>query len=562
MTHNKAGGYISNIKFNNGKSVEINKNDIVIFVGPNNAGKSQSLKDIYKLSGVNEQGMVVSDVTITKYQYPISTMLDDFATYEGHGIYKHYHFLDRTYAMASYSEEDYQKSATHSSFCNLFVANLDTATRLLTCLPAKNIPRNANKTHPIHFATFKPEYRKKLSTNFKKAFGMELIPNTHYGAIIPLCMGEQVTLTEQFDDEQTRQEAYAGVLEQYKQVHMQGDGIISFTSILLYLMLDNFCTYLIDEPESFLHPPQAHIMGQIIGQELSSQQQAFISTHSEDIIKGLLDVCPERIKIIRITREEDINSFAVLDNSIFNDVWKDPLLKYSNIMSGLFHKSVVLCESDSDCKMYSIIESHIKQTAGTYSETLFIHCGGKQRMAKIAVALRALNVDVKLIPDIDVLNDEATFQKIVSAFDIDWTTIQNDYNVLVSNLHSPKEHIIRKEAQQIIDNILNSSKKDTLSNKEITDIRSTISTLSKWSIIKSTGIAGIPAGDATAAFNRINQILKNNNIFIVPVGELECFIKEIGGHGPDWVNKVIETYPNLNDNIYDKIKAFINELNS
>ena len=43
------GGYISKITFNNGNELEVKENDIVIFVGPNNAGKSQSLKDVYEL---------------------------------------------------------------------------------------------------------------------------------------------------------------------------------------------------------------------------------------------------------------------------------------------------------------------------------------------------------------------------------------------------------------------------------------------------------------------------------------------------------------------------------
>ena len=47
MNHEKAGGYISRITFNNGESLDISRDDIVIFVGPNNAGKSQSLNDIY-----------------------------------------------------------------------------------------------------------------------------------------------------------------------------------------------------------------------------------------------------------------------------------------------------------------------------------------------------------------------------------------------------------------------------------------------------------------------------------------------------------------------------------
>lgn len=176
----------------------------------------------------------------------------------------------------------------------------------------------------------------------------------------------------------------------------------SFVGILLQLMLDYICVYLIDEPESFLHPPQARIMGEIIGETLSNQQQAFISTHSEDIIKGLLDVAPKRLKIIRITREGNTNSFAVLDNDNLRKLWADPLLKYSNIMSAIFHKNVVLCESDSDCKMYS---------------------------------------------------------------------------------------------------------------------------------------------------------------FLVPVGELENFVRTVGGHGPAWVNKVLEQYPDLNDSMYGDIKKFIHNIN-
>ena len=45
----KMGGYISKLVFNNGLEISIKENDIVVFVGPNNAGKSQSLKDIYEL---------------------------------------------------------------------------------------------------------------------------------------------------------------------------------------------------------------------------------------------------------------------------------------------------------------------------------------------------------------------------------------------------------------------------------------------------------------------------------------------------------------------------------
>ena len=46
-------------------------------------------------------------------------------------------------------------------------------------------------------------------------------------------------------------------------------------------------------------------------------------------------------------------------------------------------------------------------------------------------------------------------------------------------------------------------------------------------------------------------------IYLVPVGELEMFVKSVGGHGPNWVNKVLEKYPDFNNEIYNDIKDFV-----
>ena len=560
MPNEKAGGYLSQLEFNNGQILDVAANDIVVFVGPNNTGKSQSLKDLYALAEAKVPSVVISDISMRKYTSPISAVLSKISTGSNQGSYISYSILGHNMAVFSNTDRDFPKNRFFGDYRDLFVVNLDTSARLTICKPPKNIRRNQSKAHPIHYAAFDSKYRKWLSDSFKKAFDVEITPNTQFGSEIPLCIGKPVQLDGAYEDEQSRQEAYADILGAYRQAQNQGDGIKSFTGILLYLMLDYYCTYLIDEPESFLHPPQARIMGQIIGQTLSDQQQAFISTHSEDIIKGLLEVCPERIKIVRITREDDTNHFSILNNSEFTQVWKDPLLKYSNIMASLFHKSVVLCESDSDCKLYSIIEGHIRQKEGKYSETLFIHCGGKHRMAKIVTALRSLNIRVKLIPDIDVLNDQGVFKGIVEAFGVDFGAIQRDYNNIVSNLHSPKETINRNLAKAEIIQVLDGSKNAELSKYEIKDIREVISIKSKWEGLKIAGINAIPPGNATASFRAMDQILRSAGIHIVPVGELECFVKEVGGHGPEWVNNVLEAYPNLDDDVYKNVTQFIESM--
>ena len=558
-----AGGYVSKLVFNNGESVDIKQDDIVLFVGPNNSGKSQSLKDIYALSLSEAKRVVISAAEFSKYPGSVTELLKRVSVEVEHGSQTGYHYFNGLMYVDLNTDEWYiNQYPNHQGFRDLFVANLDTEKRLSTCTPPNTITRNAVKQHPIHYAAFDSDYRKWLSTNFKKAFGVEITPNILNGATIPLCIGQPVKLdTVEYDDEQSRQEAYAEVLDTYPQVQNQGDGIKSFTGILLYLMLNYYCTFLIDEPESFLHPPQARIMGQIIGESLSDHQQAFISTHSEDIIKGLMETCPERLKIIRITRDGNTNFFSVLDNEKFNEVWGDPLLKHSNIMSSLFHKTVVLCESDADCQMYSIMENHIKQKQGKYSEALFIHCGGKHRMAKVITALKSLNVDVRVVPDLDALNNEGVFKGIVEACGIDWEAIQRDYRTIVSQVESyTREPINRFVAKAAINAVLDKASEAILTASDIKEITGIIKMPSKWEEIKHNGISAFPAGDARSAFGRLDSIAKNNGIYLVPAGELECFIKEVGGHGPAWVNNVLEKYHDFDDPVFNTIKDFVASL--
>ena len=553
--------YISELKFNNGDILPIAENDIVIFVGPNNVGKSQALKDIYKKCANDCPTIVITDVKTVKGKSQLLPFLSSLssASDDGHYLYYDINGQNVNYHKNS-GEQNFQNDYNYGQYRNLFVSQLTTEARLGICWPAPSINRNETWTNPIHYASFDYKYGKWLSDNFHKAFGDDVTTNYLHGATIPLCIGKEIQLNGSYDNEIQRIDEFAKILESYKQVDAQGDGIKSFTGILLYLMLDYYCTYLIDEPESFLHPPQAKIMGQIIGETLKSNQQAFISTHSEEFIKGLLDVCEDRLKIVRIMRSGDANSFSILVNQKIKSVFGDPLLKHSNIMSSLFHKTVVLCESDSDCKFYSVIENHLKQTEDKYSETLFIHCGGKHRMARVADALRALNVDIRLIPDIDVLNDENIIMGIAKVFGIAWDKIKTDYNTFVSNLHSPKEKITRANAKNDINRILDAAKASVLTQNEIKQIKEVIKTESKWDSVKHGGRHAIPAGDATIAFNRLDCEFRKHGIFLVPVGEMECFVKEVGGHGSEWVNEVFEKYSDLDNPVYQQAKKFIRSI--
>lgn len=454
----------------------------------------------------------------------------------------------------------------HSELRNLFVCDLDTEKRLSICRPAELITQDSAKKHPIHYLAFDPSIRKEFTKYFEMAFHKSIFPNVQYGGQIPLIVtdGGIHLARENFADETERVEAYAAELRKYPMAHEQGDGVKGFIGILLYLILDFYKVYLIDEPEAFLHPPQARIMGQLIGELSKEKKQVFISTHSEQLIQGLLDTASERVKIVRITRNQNINHASVLNAEDIERVWRDPILRYSNILEGLFYKNVVLCESDSDCRFYSIMNDYLQKAQGRYADTFFTYSGGKQRIPVILNALSSLSVETKVITDFDVLNNKIMFERICKACHIDWDSIQRDYQVFYDAVNR-KSKLSMKPKKEILTEIEKITKKgeenDYYTENDVRKIKEMLKGKSYWNILKESGENAIPAGEPIRAFNKINQIAKEHSLFIVPVGELECFVKEISSHGPNWVNDVLEKYSNLNDSVYDKVKAFIGLLN-
>ena len=555
--------FVNSIKFNNGETITLNKNDIVVFVEPNNAGKSQSLKDIYACIKNQHRKIVVTDVNLTFQNSENDVAFIESCSVQSKDPNSGYIYSGMNYYIRpSYFKSNKLISIRINDFNSFFITELRTDNRLSIVNPPRILNENEAPTHPIHIVKAFPPVREMLSNFFHKAFGQSLIPGFD-SMDIPLHIGSPIKLEGDFVDEQTRQEEYKRRLQQLPVLQEQGDGMRSFTGILLHLLLPNYSCFIIDEPESFLHPPQARILGQIFSEALSDKQ-AFISTHSQDFLKGLINSCPDRVKIIRVTRNGDINMIKTLDNEKLNSIWKDSLLRYSNIIDSVFHESTVVCESDSDCRLYSIILDYLKAEEGKPNSTLFIHCGGKQRLPLVATALKTLGVNFRIIPDLDVLNDSNLISSLYEICGGQWSTIEKRYNVVAAGAKSLDKPILLKDQRERIEETLSEFEKDgirDLNKRQLDKLKKTIFEHKGWSLIKKSGIRALPNGDPQEAIGDLNTELKQVGIYLPLVGELENFIPTVGGHGPSWVENVINKYPDLNNVVYEEVMKFVKTLN-
>jgi len=460
---------------------------------------------------------------------PIFPELNQFRTFGG--------VIPLTVIGASWEHNHLQ------NFRPLFCANIGTATRIMGSDPQSSISLlDQAPSHPIHLLYSDDRIEKRLSYYFRRAFGEDLIVFHGGGSSWPLLVGHRPPL------QQGEDRISATYLERLRSstvpLQAQGDGMRSFATVILHMLARTTPSILIlDEPEAFLHPPQARLLGEFIARERPRDAQLFIATHSPDALSGLLNAAPERLRIIRIQRAGSVSRAKELDKGRAKDITTDPLMKFSAVLSGIFHQRVVVCESDADCMFCSAVLDIPHVHGEQQPDVLFVHAGGKHRIAAIVEALRALDVRVDVVADMDVLNEETVFERLVRALGGAWDEVVANARPLKLAIEQHKPWLTSDEVVKSVEGIL--AKAPGLGEFP-RNLRNEIDAIfrkaSPWDAIKDAGRAAIPAGQPTLHYERLQNQCNAFGLWIVPVGQLEGFCKSEGGHGPRWVQAVLEKH--------------------
>jgi hypothetical protein len=311
---------------------------------------------------------------------------------------------------------------------------------------------------------------------------------------------------------------------------------------MISLISARYALIVVDEPEAFLHPPQARLLGRKLAAETPRHTQVFVATHSDDVLQGLLDDPKTNVTVMRMTRERTINHVAPLTASAVRELWRDPLLRYSQVLKGVFHRGVVLCESDADARFYSAtLDAWRHGRALAAHDLLFVQTGGKQRFATVARALAAVQVPVAVVADFDLLREESTVSSLYSAMGGDWREMQDQWrrfakavNDIASN---PSVTTVRERVLQLLDTHKGATIDRDLSGR----LREVTRADDGWAQLKHGGFSAVPQGDAATIAESLSGALRGHGIFLVDVGELERWVPTVGGHGPAWVVRVLES---------------------
>lgn len=551
---------IKKIKFNDNTEIELNNDDIVVFVGANNVGKSRVLKDIKNdILESSSKKVIVDEIEYQDTNFEEINMRNYFKNNFELGPNGYDIAVDVNHTH-NYNEHNFQNvKSGDKHFYKVLFSFLSTESRL-------------NMTAPISYSFINDKLRfnvmRKLERDKKNITTLNDIVFSCFGKKIDISEGTWQNAVYKLYKFGTKDEIDKSVsadtrearclLESLENLNDQGDGIRSAVAILASLITTTHSLYLIDEPKTFLHPPQARILGRNIV-DLSQNKQCFISTHNIDLLRGMLEKNYARIKIIKINRTDNVNEFYVLDNDSIKVVSDDKNLKYSNILNGLFYNTVVLCENESDCKFYSALLEKIDNDC--YQNTLFCAVGGKDQFKIIIPLLNKLKINFLVIADLDLINNRDKLKDLINSIETNkYNQISSIHNDFLNLFESKTDDQVKKQSE-IKEEIL-SFITDTpyMSDETASKIRQVLKNISHLKLLKNCGKSCLPAGECVQKYNQIINFLNKSNIFVVECGEIERFITEIDGHGSLWVEEVFKKYPTLDEPEYSNAKDFIKKV--
>ncbi len=289
-------------------------------------------------------------------------------------------------------------------------------------------------------------------------------------------------------------------------IEAASDGVKAFTGIITAIIAGDPEVITIDEPEAFLHPSLSFNLGKEIGQATTgSQKRLFVSTHSAEFVMGCIQ-SGVPLNIVRLTYQEGIATARILPSQSILKLMRNPILRSTGVLNGLFYKFVIVGEADSDRVFYQEINERLQRFKPEWGipNCLFIHAQNRQTIPKIIRPLREMGIPAAGIVDIDVFKEGGSV----------WSDFVG--SGFIPEIERQSLGQMRGQIKQKFDD----------SGKDMN---------------KDGGVAILLANDKEAANNLFDR-LENYGLFVVRRGEMESWLPELGaqGHGPEWLINVFD----------------------
>ncbi|HEB61717.1 MAG TPA: hypothetical protein ENI82_01065 [Bacteroidetes bacterium] len=570
---------INKLYFNDGNVIE--PGSLTVIVGPNNSGKSRILKDIKSITTEqNPRTLIIKDVDFTLPStvkeltdaYKIQPVKDKnnnlylrtlSANLSGqHNIPVPFGWEQSCQSWLETKNENTKKQFS-SWFGNFFVALFETEERLKVIKETQSSDIRENVTNLLQ-AFYKEGIpaEKELRNYVRSAFNIDIRLDFSSLQKILFRVGENL------DGAPTDPREALSYYENKEKLDAQGDGIRSFVATILVVQVGKRPVLLLDEPEAFLHPPQAYRLGELLAEWANDNRQIIVATHSVDFLRGVISKRQD-VNLVRVDRIRNSNIINVLESKEVLKIATNPLLSSTRMLDALFYKGVIVVESDADSIFYQRIARQNEHADNIH----FTHAHNKQTISKVLPPYRSLGVKFAAIVDFDILRVRDEFKLLIDSLNIESEIKRNilslreelsisieeaDYNEILKNIINQ----LKKEISSIEQAMANSDPQ-TLILRLTRNLKKIRETGSAWADLKKRGINALDE-EKKKLFRKISETCSQYGLFIVPCGELESWLTahglEYSSNKARWIVSALEKISEIKPDKNEDPWKFINQV--
>ena len=524
--------HISEIRIRNLAPLPLAAGAIVIIVGPNDGGKSTFLRDVAQSTQSQLELKWIEGVS-----WGLGTQ-EDFQAYIAHEFEEDTdnRFIRHRSSGARIIKSDVDGFySTHkTSYPDFLIKLLDASSRIGLADKTDSPDVTAKTTsHPYHRFFYEADTEDSFSQKIESAFGLTLRVNRtgkSTGAFLGKSpIGDRLSTEYELE-----------VLSRMEPLQKAGDGIRSYTGILLNASAASRPVTLIDEPEAFLHPPQARKLGKELAEEAQrTSQQTFVATHSSEIIQGALTSSNPDVHLLYLNRKGDTKAHYI-PRHVVKDFSSSPFLAQTNALDALFYKRTIICEAPADITFFrwALASQGLDDLA---HDSFWLPSYGKSAIPSMVADISKLGVQVACVFDIDVLLSSEILGAISDQKGINFTQLQPKLKALADGIRVPPAAETLQKISELVNELTLEEGDDDSASNTMREIRKQTSALGKSWYLKSNGIGAIPKGQLRAEIDVLLAQLGTAQVVVLREGEIENYAPHIGRHGPAWVRQVIET---------------------
>ncbi len=336
---------IERVTFSDRSTVELP--NLTVLIGPNNCGKSRALKDILGLTcGSDWKPFVVQEATATypiqseilRSEYRVNPIQDSNGAWAFHYLDSRLKSgVDTGVGPAKFDQIVAEQRSFRHLIAPQLTAFLMTETRLTMVQEAESPANHRSITNLLQELYLSG---RECEHDIRKIV-REVFPGLEIALDYSLPRKLQFRVGNNFSELPADPRDARHVFEHCDRLDDNGDGLRAFVGLVTALKSLKRAVFLIDEPEAFLHPPQAFRIGQLIASEASGGKQIIVATHSADVLRGII-FSSSTAQIIRLARSKNINVARKLEGEQLLTLTNDPLLSAAGVLDGLFYSSRLL----------------------------------------------------------------------------------------------------------------------------------------------------------------------------------------------------------------------------